>query len=112
SLEDMGRMAAEAGYFPDLMGEVNAATNKGEATNFAARLLAALSEDVAGRKVYVEGEGPDADLQALSDALNERGIDLATATNDEVAAALDTTDGRKFEQDKRGSIVFPSGGLG
>lgn len=112
SLEDMGRMAAEAGYFPDLLGEVNAGTNKGEATDFAARLLEALSEDVAGRKVYAEGEGPDADLQALSDALNERGIDLAAMSNDEIAAALDATGGTKFEQDKRGSIVLPSGGLG
>lgn len=99
SLDDMGRMAAEAGYFPDLMGEVNAATNKGEATDFAARLLEALSEDVAGRKVYVEGEGPDADLQALSDALSERGIDLAAMSNDEIVAALEAADGQSYNQD-------------
>ena len=99
SLEDMGRMAAEAGYFPDLMGEVNAGMNKGEATDFAARLLEALGEDVAGRKVYAEGEGPDANLKALSDALSERGIDLAAMSNDEIVAALEAADGQSYNQD-------------
>lgn len=89
TLDEMGRMAAEAGYFPDLLGEVNLGTNKGEATGFAARLLQALGDDLAGRKVFAEGEGPDAALTALSEALSERGIDIATATNDEIAAALE-----------------------
>jgi hypothetical protein len=98
SLADMGRMAAEAGYFPDLLGEVNIGT-QGEATDLGARLLAALGDDVAGRKVFAEGEGPDADLQALSDALSERGLDPASMTNDEIAAALDDADGQAFNQD-------------
>ena len=97
TLDEMGRMAAEAGYFPDLLGEVNIGI-KGEATDFAARLLAALSEDVAGRKAYAEGEGPDANLQALSDALSERGLDPATMTNDEIVAALEATDGSTLNQ--------------
>ena len=103
SLDEMGRLAAEAGYFPDLMGEVNIGT-KGEASDFAARLLDALSEDVAGRKVYAEGEGPDPDMQALADALSERALDPATMTNDEIAAALDTPqDGQQYDQ--RGRLL-------
>lgn len=97
TLDEMGRMAAEAGYFPDLLGEVMEGT-KGEASDFAARLLEALSEDVAGRKVFAEGEGPDAAMQALSDALSERGLDPATMTNDEIAAALDAADGQTLNQ--------------
>ena len=93
SLDEMGRLAAEAGYFPDLMGDVNLGT-KGEASDFAARLLDALSEDVAGRKVYAEGDGPDPAMQALAEALSERGIDIATATNDEIAAALEDAGGQ------------------
>ncbi|WP_413872328.1 rhodanese-like domain-containing protein [Albidovulum sp.] len=93
-------MAAEAGYFPDLLGEVNAGTNKGEAADFAARLLEALGEDASGRKVYAEGDGPDTDLMALSDALSERGIDLAAMSNDEAAAALeDDVTGVVYGQD-------------
>ena len=103
SLADMGRMAAEAGYFPDLLGEVNLGT-KGEATDFAARLLEALGEDVAGRKVYAEGEGPDPAMQALAEALSERALDPATMTNDEIAAALDTPqDGQQYDQ--RGRLL-------
>jgi hypothetical protein len=97
SLDEMGRLAAEAGYFPDLIGEVNIGT-KGEASDFAARLLDALSEDVAGRKVYAEGEGPDPDMQALADALSERALDPATMTNDEIAAALDAAGGAEYGQ--------------
>lgn len=116
SLDEMGRLAAEAGYFPDLMGEVNLGT-KGEASDFAARLLDALSEDVAGRKVYAEGEGPDPAMQALAEALSERALDPATMTNDEIAAALDAPqDGQQYGQPdgssgNRGSIVLPQGGV-
>jgi len=101
SLDEMGRLAAEAGYFPDLMGEVNLGT-KGEASDFAARLLDALSEDVAGRKVYAEGEGPDPAMQALAEALSERALDPATMTNDEIVAALDAPqDGQQYDQSGR-----------
>ena len=115
SLDEMGRVAAEAGYFPDLMGGVNLGT-KGEASDFAARLLDALSEDVAGRKVYAEGEGPDPAMQALAEALSERALDPATMTNDEIVAALEKDGGAEYGQPdgggaKRGSIVLPQGGV-
>jgi hypothetical protein len=115
SLDEMGRLAAEAGYFPDLMGGVNLGT-KGEASDFAARLLDALGEDVAGRKVFAEGEGPDPAMRALADALSERALDPASMTNDEIVAALEKDGGAEYGQPdgggaKRGSIVLPQGGM-
>lgn len=93
--EDMARMAVEAGYFPDLM----AAVANGQMEGITDRLVEALRDDLSGRKVYAEGEGPDVDLQALADALSERGIDIATATNDEIAAAMEADDGQTYNQD-------------
>jgi transposase-like protein len=55
----------------------------------------------AVERLYEPGatQGPDAALQALSEELSKRGIDLAEMSNDEVAAALDPNDARILYQD-------------
>lgn len=94
-LDEMGRRAVEAGYFPDLLGEVTG-RQEGEAADLGAALLGALGGD----PLFAEGEGPDAAMQALSDALSDRGIDISTATNDEIVAALSgDPEGQMFQVD-------------
>lgn len=105
-LDEMGRKAVEAGYFPELMGEA-AGLNKGEAADLGRALLDALNEEASGRVRYREGEGPNESRAALADELSRRGLDPVQMTNDEIAAALE---GREYGQDRRGSIVFPASG--
>lgn len=106
ALDEMGRRAVEAGYFPELMGEA-AGLNKGEAADLGRALLDALNEEASGRVRYREGEGPNEARAALADELSRRGLDPVHMTNDEIAAALE---GREFAQDKRGSIEIPAAG--
>ena len=88
ALDELGRKAVEAGYFPELMGEVQG-LNDGEAADLGRALLEALREEASGRLRYREGEGPDPARAALNAALQERGLDPATMSNDEIAAALE-----------------------
>ena len=106
ALDELGRKAVEAGYFPELMGEA-AGLNDGEAADLGRALLEALREEASGRLRYREGEGPDPARSALNAALQERGLDPATMSNDEIAAALE---GREYGQDRRGSIQIPPTG--
>lgn len=106
ALDELGRKAVEAGYFPELMGEVQG-LNDGEAADLGRALLEALREEASGRLRYREGEGPDPARAALNAALQERGLDPAAMSNDEIAAALD---GREFNQERRASIQIPAGG--
>ncbi|MTH65078.1 hypothetical protein [Paracoccus shanxieyensis] len=101
-LDELGRMAVEAGYFPELMGEVQG-LNDGVAADLGAALLEALRDEASGNARYLEGEGPDPGRAALNDALQERGIDPAEMSNDEIAAALEG--GREF-----GQSAFDKGG--
>ena len=94
ALDELGRKAVEAGYFPELMGEVQG-LNDGEAADLGRALLEALHEEASGRLRYREGEGPDPAREALNAALQERGLDPATMSNDEIAAALE---GREYGQ--------------
>lgn len=115
-LDELGRQAVEAGYFPELIGEVQG-LNDGEAADLGRALLDALAEEASGRPRYLEGEGPDQTRAALSVALQERGLDPASMTNDEIAAALevDSDGGATFNQDgpaRQGSIQFPKTGIG
>ena len=96
ALDELGRKAVESGYFPELMGEVQG-LNDGEAADLGRALLEALREEASGRLRYREGEGPDPAREALNAALQERGLDPATMSNDEIAAALE---GREYGQDK------------
>lgn len=96
-LDELGRKAVELGYFPELMGEV-AGLNDGEAADLGRAVLEALGEEMSGRPRYLEGEGPDPARAALNDALQERGIDPAAMTNDEIAAALETVQEGEFAQ--------------
>lgn len=111
SLDELGRKAVEAGYFPELMGEVQG-LNQGEAADLGRAVLDALNEEASGRLRYREGDGPDPARAALNEALQTRGLDPATMTNDEIAAALEQGEARSFNQGPRGSIQFPRGGLG
>ncbi|QRZ14738.1 hypothetical protein JWJ88_17385 [Paracoccus methylovorus] len=88
ALDELGRKAVEAGYFPELMGEVQGLNNS-EAADLGAALLEALREEASGRSRYLPGEGPDPGRAALNDELQRRGIDPATMSNDEIAAALE-----------------------
>lgn len=98
SLEDMARRVAESGYWPDLMGVVTEG-NPDTEVDLSQRLLDALSGELAGERTYLDGEGPDANLTQLAEALSERGIDLADMTNDEAIAALEAErDGREYGQ--------------
>lgn len=115
-LDELGRKAVEAGYFPELMGEA-AGLNQGEAADLGRAVLNALSEEASGRPRYVEGDGPDPARAALNAALQERGLDPASLTNDEIAAALeaDADGGAVYGQDRptrQGSIQFPRTGIG
>lgn len=94
ALDEMGRRAVEAGYFPELMGEA-AGLNKGEAADLGRALLDALNEEASGRVRYREGEGPNEARAALAEELSRRGLDPVHMTNDEIAAALE---GREFAQ--------------
>jgi len=96
-LDELGRKAVEAGYFPELMGEVQG-LNQGEAADLGAALLEALREEASGRPRYREGEGPDPARAALNDALQQRGIDPAVMGNDDIVAALSASGGRELGQ--------------
>lgn len=96
ALDQIGRRLIEAGYFPEYMGGADI-TADGTVVDEAAIALEAISGAAAGRDRFPQGEGPDADLVALSEALNERGIDLALS-NDEIAAALEEGDGLQYDQ--------------
>lgn len=87
ALDDLGRALIEAGYFPEYMGGQNVDAD-GTVVDEAAIALEALSEALQGRERYRDGDGPDEGLTALSEALSQRGVDLA-ASNDEIAAALE-----------------------
>lgn len=93
-LDELGRKAVEAGYFPELMGEV-AGLNDGEAADLGAVLLEALREEAGGNPRYREGDGPDPARAALNEELQRRGLDPTTMSNDEIAAALEV---REFAQ--------------
>ncbi len=119
-LDDAARAAVEAGYFPDLLGDV-ADNNAGVESDLVEPLLEAIGEELSGRQIFVEGEGPDADMAAFADELDRLGLSVEQNTNDEIVAAMeaaqeafDPNDDRILYQDgddKRGSIQFPRGGL-
>lgn len=96
-LDDLGRAAIEAGYFPELQGGADIQAD-GAVIDEAAVLLEALQRAIAGETIYAAGEGPDADMTALSEELSRRGLDLREMSNDEIAAALDQTDGQQYDQ--------------
>ncbi len=99
-IDDMARLAVEAGYFPDLAGQPEG--------DVSAALVAALREELAGRKTFIPGDEGNADLARLADELGRRGIDLA-APNDEIAKALGTDANGKtlFQEDYRGMHTAP-----
>lgn len=98
-LDELGRKAVEAGYFPELMGEVQG-LNDAEAADLGAALLEALREEASGRMRYLPGEGPDPARAALNAELQARGLDPVTMSNDEIAAALEEgADGMEYGQD-------------
>lgn len=111
-LDELGRAAIEAGYFPELMGGADIQMD-GTVVDEAAVLLEALQRAISGETIYAAGEGPDPDMTALSEQLSQMGLDLREMSNDEIVAALDGG-GQTYNQEgstKRGSIVLPSGGL-
>lgn len=99
-LDELGRAMIEAGYFPEYMGGANI-NSDGTVVDEAAIALEAISEAVAGRERYVEGDGPDQDLADLAAALSERGIDLALSNDEIVAALQEDADGQTYDQDGR-----------
>ncbi|WGR61452.1 hypothetical protein E3U26_12415 [Paracoccus ferrooxidans] len=111
-LDELGRKAVEAGYFPELMGEVQG-LNDAEAADLGAALLEALREEAGGRMRYLPGEGPDPARAALNAELQARGLDPATMSNDEIAAALEEGAGDTFWQSARmGEIEAMASSLG
>lgn len=97
-LDELGRKAVEAGYFPELMGEVQG-LNDGEAADLGAALLEALRDEAGGRMRYLPGDGPDPARAALNAELQARGLDPATMSNDEIAVALEAApDGIEYGQ--------------
>lgn len=97
ALDELGRKAVEAGYFPELMGETQG-LNDGEAADLGRAVLDALREEASGRPRYIEGEGPDPARAALNEALQARALDPATMTNDQIAAALEAGESREYGQ--------------
>ncbi len=113
-LDVAGRAAVDAGYFPELLATI-ADNNLGQEADLVQPLLDAIGEELAGNPRYLDGEGPDADLEALAEELDRAGIDLAQ-TNDAIVEALEqvASDGGQYFQNgdtQRGSILFPQGGL-
>lgn len=107
-LDDLGRAMIEAGYFPEYMGGANT-NSDGTVVDEAAIALEAISEAVAGRERYVEGDGPDQDLADLAAALSELGIDLS-ASNDEIVAALqEAGEGQVYNQGVGASQIEQDG---
>lgn len=88
-MDEMGRRAIEAGYFPDLMGGADIQAD-GTEVDTAAIILDAIQREVSGERFYPVGQGPDEGMMALADELSRRGIDLSTMSNDEIAAALES----------------------
>ncbi|WP_323008533.1 hypothetical protein [Paracoccus sp. (in: a-proteobacteria)] len=110
-LDELGRKAVEAGYFPELMGEVQG-LNDAEAADLGAALLEALREEASGRPRYLPGEGPDPARAALNAELQARGLDPATMSNDEIAAALEADpNGVEYNQGARGADAIPADGV-
>lgn len=99
-LDDLGRAMIEAGYFPEYMGGANINPD-GTVVDEAAIALEAISEAVAGRDRFIEGEGPDQDLTDLAAALSERAIDLSMSNDEIVAALQENADGQTYDQDGR-----------
>ena len=101
SLDDAAQAAQEAGYFP---GEERPTIND---------LLDAIDKEVRGEPVFAAAFGIDerlaiekADLEELGRIIEEAGLDIQEATNEEIKAALGETDvtrpvvdeGVEFEQ--------------
>ena len=106
-LDDLGRAAIEAGYFPDLQGGADIGPD-GTVTDEAALILDAIQREVSGAPTFIQGEGPNADLVELMSVLSEAGIDLAQS-NDDIAAALEATTnegGQEYNQD--GDLITDS----
>lgn len=96
-LDEIGRAAIEAGYFPELMGGADIQAD-GTVVDEAAVILEALQRAIAGEAIYAEGQGPDADMTALSEQISQLGLDISAMSNDEIVAALDRTDGQQYDQ--------------
>lgn len=114
ALDEMGRRAVEAGFFPELMGETQG-LNDGEAADLGAALMEALRAEASGAPRYRVGEEPDTSLSDLAQQVSALGMDPAVNSNDEIITALDTAEGRSLMQDggtgPRGSIEIPAGGI-
>jgi len=99
-MDEMSRAAIEAGFFPEA---------KDTDVDEAALLLAAITDELAGRARYREGDGPDPDLARLASDLSRLGVDLSGISNDEAIAALN--EGRTLRQSARGSAQIPKSGV-
>jgi len=99
-LDEIGRAMIEAGYFPEYLGGVDVQSD-GTVIDEAAIALEAISEAIAGRDRFIDGDGPDLDLVELAANLSERAIDLGLS-NDEIMSALqDDVDGQQYDQSGR-----------
>gem|GEM_PF-6406799 len=99
-MDEIGRDLIEAGYFPEYMGGADIQAD-GTVVDEAAIALEAISEAVAGRNRFLNGEGPDQDLSDFAALLSERAIDLSMSNDEIVAALQDDGDGQQYDQDGR-----------
>lgn len=105
-LDELGRRAVEAGYFPELAGETaglnegeTAGLNEGEAADLGRALLDALRDEAGGNRRYRPGDGPTPARAELEAELSRRGLDPASMTNDEIVGALEGAQGAEYGQD-------------
>lgn len=106
SLERMAERAADAGYLPEGAGE--------------AELLAAMQAETRGKPVFAtpadqRGEDFADAVSQLDELLGRLGIDVSTATNEEIKTALEayqaqSADGQSYEQEARGNITLSDAG--
>lgn len=109
-LDDTLRAAVEAGYFPELRGALDAAGPSQLDTN---DLLAAISDELAGKKRFTEmrDDPQRAAGSELEQMLASMGLDPAGMTDAEVRQAVSQMAERPsnqagYEQESRGRIIF------
>lgn len=109
TLDAMALAAWERGYFPEHTERP-----------MTSDLVEAIRDELAGTKRYAGGSGEDvrasfkAAVADMDRFLNEQGIDVKTASNADVKAALrkyqaEESEGRSLEQTERGKITLENG---
>ena len=87
-IDDAARAAVDAGFFPELRGQMGD-LNEGVEGDLVQPLLDAIQSEIGGSLLFREGEGPNPEMAALLEQLEELGLDLSQ-DNDSIISAMET----------------------